>query len=182
MKKAKHLIFLLAFTLCFIRNNAQAPFYYVNATIYGEKEGYVIFNRVNDITEDNKGLIWIASENGLQSFDGTHFKDYRHSSTDSNSLPGSYVQFIYQDKEDIYWIYIRGKGLYNYDPRKESFSKYHYRNEKEFDLHPFHQFQVGLPFEDRKGRLWFPLLGYGIAEIDKKRNIVNPYKICFPWS
>ena len=180
MKTAKHFILILILFLCIIRNSAQKPFFYINATVYGEKEGYVIYNRAHNITEDNKGLIWIGSENGLQSFDGTYFKTYKHSTKDTNSLPGNYVQFIYQDSEDIYWAYIRGKGLYNYDPRMERFSKYHYQNEKEFNLHPFQQFQVGLPFEDSKHRLWVPLLGYGLAEINKKRNIVIPYKICIP--
>ena len=180
MKKAKQFIFLLGLTLCFIRNNAQSPFYYVNATLYGEKEGFIVFNRVNNISEDNDGLIWISSENGLQSFNGTQFKNYRHSAKDTNSLPGNNVHFIYQDKENTYWAYIKDKGLYKYDPQKGNFSKYQYRNENDFNLHESHQFQIGRPYEDRKGRLWFPLLGYGLVEINRKKNLVIPYKICIP--
>ena len=180
MRLANHFILFCLFLLCFIPNNAQSPFFYVNATIYGEKEGYSIINRVHNITEDNSGIIWVGSENGLQSFNGTHFKTYKHSSKDPRGLPGNFVQYIYQDKKGIYWLYIRDKGLYNYDPKTESFSKYRYRNEKDIDLHQSYYFQVGLPFEDRKKRLWVPLLGYGLAEINRERNIVTPYKICIP--
>ena len=180
MRLANHFILFCLFLLCFIPNNAQSPFFYVNATVYGEKEGYSIINRVHNITEDNSGIIWIGSENGLQSFNGTHFKTYKHSSKDPRGLPGNFVQYIYQDKQGIYWLYIRDKGLYNYDPKTESFSKYRYRNEKDIDLHQSYYFQVGLPFEDRKKRLWVPLLGYGLAEINRERNIVTPYKICIP--
>ena len=166
--------------MCFNFINAQQPFYYVNAKIYSEKEGFIVFNRVNNISEDNDGLIWISNGNGLQSFNGTHFRNYRHSTKDTNSLPGNNVHFIYQDKQNTYWTYIKDKGLYNYDPKKESFSKYRYHNEKEFNLHQSHQFQIGRPFEDKEGRIWFPLLGYGLVELDRKKNIVIPYKICIP--
>ncbi|HEX6849468.1 MAG TPA: histidine kinase [Chitinophagaceae bacterium] len=172
-------LFLL-FVLCFAHSNAQSPFYYVNATIYGEKEGYNISNQVRNITEDNDGLIWISSESGLQSFNGTQFKNYSHSTKNPHSLPGNYVQFIYEDKEGTHWTYIRHKGLYIYDPHTENFSRYQYRNEKDFNLHQSHQFEIGQPFEDKHGRLWVPLIGYGLAEIDKKKNTVIPYKICFP--
>jgi ligand-binding sensor domain-containing protein len=152
----------------------------VNATVYGEKEGFASINRVTNITEDNYGLIWISGENGLQSFNGTQFKSYRHSTKDPNSLPSNFVQFIFQDKRNTYWTYIRHKGLYNYDPQREVFTKYRYHNEHNFNLHQSYQFEVGQPFEDRHGRLWVPLLGYGLAEIDRLKNIVIPYKICIP--
>ena len=152
----------------------------MNTKTYSEKEGLMVFNNVKNISEDNDGLIWISSENGLQSFNGTQFKSYRHSTKDTSSLPGNNVHFIYQDMENTYWTYIKDKGLYNYDPEKESFSKYRYQNEKEFNLHQSHQFQIGRPFEDREGRIWFPLLGYGLAELNRKKNLVIPYKICIP--
>ena len=171
--------FSIGFLLCCCALNAQMP-YYVNATAYSAKEGFNVPASLAFITEDNDGLIWIGSENGLYRFNGTQFKNYRYSLKDSNSLAANNVRFIYQDKQSNYWVYIVGKGLYNYDPKTEKFYKYHYVNENEFNIHQVHSSQISIPFEDSRNRLWFPLPGYGITEIDRKANKVIPHKICFP--
>lgn len=41
---------------------------------------------INAVYQDRKGFIWIATENGLNKFDGTRFSIYRHNATDSTSL------------------------------------------------------------------------------------------------
>lgn len=158
---------------------AQLP-YYVNATIYGDKENFIVPEKIGIITEDKDGIIWIGSENGLFSFNGTQFRNYRHSTKDSGSLPGNYVKFIYQDRQHVYWAAIHGKGLYKFDPATEKFSQYHYSNEQQFNIHHSHEQEIGLPFEDSRNRLWVPLASYGLAEIDREHNRVIPYKICFP--
>lgn len=168
-------IVTVVLTVC----KAQLP-YYTAATVYGEKEGFIVPERTGIITEDNNGLIWIGSENGLYSFNGTQFKNYRHNINDLNSLPANDVFFNYQDRQGTYWVFLPNKGLFNYDPVTEGFHPYHYKNEKEFSIHQYYKMQIGLPFEDSHNRLWLPLPGYGLAEIDRKENLLKPYKICFP--
>jgi sensor histidine kinase YesM/ligand-binding sensor domain-containing protein len=166
---------ILMLTVC----RAQTP-YYTNASVYTDKEGFDVPEIISNINEDNNGLIWIGTENGLYSFNGTQFKVFRHDPKDSNSLPSNFVNFNYQDKQGIYWVYIPAKGLYNYEPGTQSFQKYHYKNEKEFDIHSSYKIQIGVPFEDSHNRLWLPLPGFGLAEVDRKNAIIHPYKICFP--
>ena len=41
---------------------------------------------INAVYQDRKGFIWIATENGLNKFDGTRFSIYRHNFTNYSSL------------------------------------------------------------------------------------------------
>ena len=54
---------------------------------------------INAVYQDRKGFIWIATENGLNKFDGTRFSIYRHNATDSTSLKisGSDASMAYSD-------------------------------------------------------------------------------------
>ena len=61
---------------------------------YESTDRQILFNRQRTfqqsdqcrISRDRKGFIWIATENGLNKFDGTRFSIYRHNATDSTSL------------------------------------------------------------------------------------------------
>ena len=51
---------------------------------------------INAVYQDRKGFIWIATENGLNKFDGTRFSIYRHNATDSTSLKNNYVRTLFE--------------------------------------------------------------------------------------
>ena len=150
-------------------------YFYTNYQTFDEKNGYQCFGYTNYITQDNVGFIWIAGDNGLYRFDGTHFKNYRHILNDSNSLPFNFVTFNYQDKKGNFWVQVPNFGLYNFYPDDGSFKKFTYLNEAEFNVH---QYQMKLPFEDRAGNLWFVLSGFGLAKWDAIHKKMHPYKIC----
>ena len=41
---------------------------------------------VNYLYQDSRGYIWIATEYGLNKYDGIHFTNYLHDANDSSSL------------------------------------------------------------------------------------------------
>ena len=47
-------------------------------------------NMVNDIVQDDKGFMWIATENGLNRFDGAQFKKFFRGDK-PNELPGNII-------------------------------------------------------------------------------------------
>src|SRR6266536_1686299 len=99
-------------------------YFYCNYQTFGEKDGYQCFSTPGLITEDKNGLIWIGGDNGLYCFDGTHFKNYRHSKSDTNSLPFNLANFNYQDNHGNYWVYVVNNGLFNFYPRYGNFIKF----------------------------------------------------------
>jgi diguanylate cyclase (GGDEF)-like protein len=59
---------------------------------------------VMDVLQDRRGYIWLATEDGLNRYDGTGFKVYRHDPADPNSLPSSFVWDVEEDARGNLWI------------------------------------------------------------------------------
>lgn len=59
-------------------------------------------NKINDIKQDHRGLIWIATSEGLCSFDGYRFNIYQH--TDSSSISNNYITSIDTDIHGNIWV------------------------------------------------------------------------------
>jgi signal transduction histidine kinase/ligand-binding sensor domain-containing protein/DNA-binding response OmpR family regulator len=77
-------------------------------------------NIVNDIVQDGKGFIWIATDDGLNLFDGYEFKTYRFDPADSTSILGNYIKSLFVDEKENLWISTR-YGLNRYDPQRDIF-------------------------------------------------------------
>jgi ligand-binding sensor domain-containing protein len=64
-------------------------------------------NIVNDIVQDGKGFIWIATHDGLNRFDGYELKVYRFNPADSTSISGNYIKSLFVDQNGNLWISTR---------------------------------------------------------------------------
>lgn len=85
-------VLLLNIILFFLltKSISQAHFAPISFTNYTLAEGLPSL-QINNIAQDNVGFIWITTGQGLVRFDGIHFKTFRHSRSDSNSMPFSNV-------------------------------------------------------------------------------------------
>jgi signal transduction histidine kinase/ligand-binding sensor domain-containing protein/DNA-binding NarL/FixJ family response regulator len=77
-------------------------------------------NIVNDIVQDPKGFLWIATHDGLNRFDGYEFKVYRFNPSDSTSILGNYIKSLFVDQKGNLWVSTR-YGLNLYNSRKDNF-------------------------------------------------------------
>ena len=82
---------------------------------------------VNTIVQDLDGYLWIATNNGLNRYDGYEIKTFKSSVDDTTSLPGNRIRHMVVDDEGYMWIYIENLGLYSFDPRKLNFKKIHHK-------------------------------------------------------
>ena len=69
---------------------------------------------VTQLCQDKYGYVWIASDFGLNRFDGYHFVNYYYSSRDSLSIPHNLVRSLLCTKDGQMFIGT-GKGLARYD-------------------------------------------------------------------
>lgn len=76
---------------------------------------------VNYIFEDSKGMIWIATEDGLNRYDGAKFTIYKHHPGDEHSLAHNNVSVIFEDSKGNIFVGSYG-GLQIYDRTTDSFS------------------------------------------------------------
>ncbi len=79
---------------------------------------------VVSIAQDKTGSLWIATEEGLNRFDGNGFETF-YKSTDGNSLSGNELNHILDDPQDsILWISTQRAGLNAFNYHTEQFVTY----------------------------------------------------------
>lgn len=76
---------------------------------------------INYIYQDRNGMIWIATEDGLNRYDGSSFTIYRHNSSDEHSLVHNYVRSLFEDNQGRLYIGTYS-GLQLYNPDTDNFS------------------------------------------------------------
>lgn len=126
----------------------------------GNKEG-LSNNNIQGIAQDHKGYVWLATENGLNRFDGYHFSVYNRSNSD---LPGNIFGKLYYDSlSNILWI--GGENLCTLDPSTYRVTLFN-KNEKGISdfINNFNQ------AADGKG-IWISTAHKGVVFYDKSKHI-----------
>jgi signal transduction histidine kinase/ligand-binding sensor domain-containing protein/DNA-binding response OmpR family regulator len=95
----------------------------VNFTSLTTRDG-LLSNSVNAILKDHYGLMWFATDDGLNKFDGTNFTVYRYQPGDSTSLRTNEVLALHEDRLGNLWVGTSGGGLSVYDRKKDHFLHY----------------------------------------------------------
>lgn len=119
-------------------------------------------SHISQICQDSYGFIWIATENGLNKFDGYTFTVYTQQADDSTSLLGNYVYCVKEDSKGRFWVASRG-GLQLYNREKDCFEQVLIRGEE-----PFYLDQVVWILEDHAGNIWVSYPGYGILRLSSE--------------
>jgi len=71
---------------------------------------------VNCVLEDKYGQIWIATEDGLNRFDGVKISSYKHKEGDNASLASNYVSTLIEDaKGNLIVSTYSGMQIYRHD-------------------------------------------------------------------
>jgi len=83
---------------------------------------------VTSITRDNKGFLWIGTENGLNKFDGYSFTTYHHIPNDPFSLSNDWVFRVKVDPQNRLWVATRN-GFHLYDRVNDRFIHYKFQGE-----------------------------------------------------
>ncbi|QHS54132.1 response regulator [Mucilaginibacter sp. 14171R-50] len=78
-------------------------------------------SNVKFIFEDRVGYIWLATDDGLNRYDGYGFKVYRHNAKDKNSLRVNNINVLAEDAAGNLWVGTGGGGLSLYDRNTDSF-------------------------------------------------------------
>jgi signal transduction histidine kinase/ligand-binding sensor domain-containing protein/DNA-binding NarL/FixJ family response regulator len=124
---------------------------------------------INRIYQDKKGFIWIATENGLNKFDGTQFVVYRKIPGDSTSLKNNHVVTLLEDSSGNFWISCFS-GLMKYDRDTDSFHDFQIYGENGKHLYP----TIMSIIERKNGDVWFVTSGDGLFSIKKGETKCEP--------
>lgn len=76
---------------------------------------------VYDIIQDEKGFTWIATQDGLNRFDGNNFQVFRDEPFDTNSISSNNISSLLCDSKGRIWAGTANHGLNLYYPSREGF-------------------------------------------------------------
>jgi ligand-binding sensor domain-containing protein len=69
---------------------------------------------VNNVVQDDKGFIWLATIDGLQRYDGNKFITFKSKSSNPSSIPGDRVSKVFKDEKGNLWVWAKNKtGIFN---------------------------------------------------------------------
>lgn len=126
----------------------------------------------NAILQDQRGFIWIGTQDGLNRYDGHRVEVFRHDPTDADSLADNFIVDLYQDRQGRLWILFVQPGVLNrFDPRTERFQRYSHDPNDPTTL-PNVPLRPRSIYEDPEGRLWFATTE-GIAKLDPQTGRVQ---------
>ena len=123
-----------------------------------------------DIVQDQFGYIWIATQDGLNKYDGYEFDVLKHKLNDSKSLPNSYIHSLTINNQGLIW-FGTNRGLGAIDPKSHAIIKLNRTNFPKLKGYVFSD----LAF-DSTDKLWALSDKHGINVIDietKKIEIIN---------
>lgn len=89
-------------------------------------------NDVVDLLQDKDGFIWVATEHGLNKFDGYTFEKHRYDPRDSTSLGANFINNICQDEAGNIWVNLGVGILSKYDRLSKKFTNYVFENHETY--------------------------------------------------
>ncbi|MEF9950760.1 MAG: two-component regulator propeller domain-containing protein, partial [Mucinivorans sp.] len=101
---------------------APASYYFKQISI---EEG-LTHPRVQAIFMDNKGILWIGTQSGLNSFDHYNLRRY-YRQPSPGGLPSSFIRAINQDASGALWV-STSAGTVIYNSVQDNFTEKHYRD------------------------------------------------------
>lgn len=119
---------------------------------------------VVDVAQDERGVMWFATQAGLVRYRDGEASVYRHDSLDAASLSHDYVEEVLVDREGVLWVGTYGGGLNRYDRETDTFVRYRHDPE---DSHSLSHDNTAALFEDGDGVIWVGTRN-GLNRLDRK--------------
>lgn len=88
----------------------------------------------NAIIQDNKGFLWIGTQDGLDRYDGYRLTHFKHDPDDPHSISDNNIFVMCQDGDEGLWVGTDGGGLNHYDPLTGRFQAWEHDDDDPLSL------------------------------------------------
>jgi ligand-binding sensor domain-containing protein/signal transduction histidine kinase len=122
---------------------------------------------VYEIVQDKQGFIWMATQDGLNRYDGLQFKIFRENPFDTLTLSSNYITALLVDHNGWLWIGTQNHGLNLFVPGKMMFR--HFFSAKSNSVSHNNILDI---YEDPSGFLWISTVK-GFSRVSVSGN--DPY-------
>jgi len=133
--------------------------------IHYSKENGLASNEVNALTYDKQGFLWLATNNGIDRFDGQRFNHFKHSSADKKSILGNKINAIVFDGKESIYASVENKGLVILNTKSLAIKNY-----TKTSGSPVISGNKILSFcKDNSNTIWAAQQGWGLDKIEEKK-------------
>ncbi|WP_456866044.1 hybrid sensor histidine kinase/response regulator transcription factor [Galbibacter sp. BG1] len=153
-------VYICLFLICFQLPAQTAKFF--------STDNKLSSTLINQVIEDKEGLIWVATEDGLNRYDGAKFRTYRSDSKDSTSILNNYVRCMYQTSNGQLLLGFFN-GLQQYNSGKQHFKEIDLFDEKGKKA----RCHVSSILERKNGDVLVATSGSGIFKLENKKGRIT---------
>src|SRR5277367_3950661 len=79
---------------------------------------------VNSILQDSQGYLWLATESGLDRYDGYAIREFRRERGNEHGLASDYIWSMVEDARGDLWLATNGGRVAHWERRTEQFKLY----------------------------------------------------------
>jgi signal transduction histidine kinase/ligand-binding sensor domain-containing protein/AraC-like DNA-binding protein len=157
MKKIIFFLFHFLFGFSFLFESAGRDFFSTNDAISS--------SLINLIYQDSRNYIWVATEDGLNKYDGVRFSIYKNNPNDTTTIKNNYVKSLFEDRSGKFWVgSLSGLQIYNRDT--DNFSEVPlYSNGALITPH------VTRVIESADGEIWITTSEQGVIRFNKDKGV-----------
>jgi signal transduction histidine kinase/ligand-binding sensor domain-containing protein/CheY-like chemotaxis protein/HPt (histidine-containing phosphotransfer) domain-containing protein len=120
---------------------------------------------VMSILQDSQGYLWLATESGLDRYDGYSIRAYRRERGNEHGLASDYIWTIAEDAQGDLWLATVGGGVARWDRRTDTFQQFRHDPANPDSLASD---AVRTLLIDARGRIWVGTFENGLDVLDPK--------------
>ena len=148
---------------------ATRPMYFEHLTM---RDG-LSQSTVNGILQDSQGYLWLATESGLDRYDGYSIREYRRERGNEHGLASDYIWSMVEDAHGDLWLATNGGGVAHWERRTEQFKQFRHDAAKPNTLASD---AVRTLLIDSRGRIWAGTLDQGLDVLDPATGNVRHFR------
>lgn len=118
---------------------------------------------VMSILQDSQGFLWLATESGLDRYDGYSVREYRRERGNKNGLASDYIWKVTEDARGDLWLATMGGGVARWDRRNDHFQQFRH---DPADPHSLASDAIRTLLIDAKGQVWIATERHGLDVLD----------------
>ncbi|MGB5623678.1 MAG: two-component regulator propeller domain-containing protein [Gammaproteobacteria bacterium] len=127
---------------------------------------------VMDIVQDSQGFVWLATESGLNRYDGYTVRSYNRDRHDPAALRSDYIWQILEDGDGDLWLATEGGGVARWSRRSDAFTSFVHAPEDPLSIASDN---VRALAASADGRIWVGTRDGGLGLLDPSTGKVKRY-------
>lgn len=120
---------------------------------------------VTSILQDSEGYLWLATESGLNRYDGHSIREYRRKRGDAHGLASDYIWTIAEDARGDLWLATVGGGVARWDRGTGRFQQFRH---DPLVAHTLASDAARTLLIDAQGSIWVGTEQHGLDVLDPK--------------